>query len=209
MTARERWPSLADGIYAIVDPAVTDDPVALGRELLAGGIRVLQLRATAGIDPAVLAALVAAARACGGLVIVNDDLAAARLADGVHLGQEDAALVDLPAVRADLADKIIGLSCGTPGEADIANRLGVDYIGVGPMFATATKADAGDPIGVEGVAAVVRASAVPVVAIGGIDGSRLSAVRGSGAAMAAMISALAGPGAGARARDLVAAWRAA
>lgn len=207
MTPRERWPSLADGIYAIVDTAMTSDPVGLGRALVAGGIRVLQLRAKGGIDAVQLADLVAAAHAAGAVVIVNDDLAAARHADGVHLGQEDAALVDLGTARAALADKIIGLSCGTPGEAGVAGRLGVDYIGVGPMFATASKADAGEPIGVAGVAAVVRASAVPVVAIGGIDRGRLADVRASGATMAAMISALVKrPDATAIARELLATW---
>lgn len=206
MTPRERWPSLADGIYAIVDTAVTSDPVGLGRALVAGGIRVLQLRAKGGVDSAQVAELVAVAHAAAAIVIVNDDLEAARAADGVHLGQEDAALIDLRSARAAFADKIIGLSCGTPGEADIANRLGADYVGTGPMFATASKSDAGDPIGIDGVAAVVRASAVPVVAIGGIDGSRLGAVRASGARMAAMISALVAADAEANARALVAAW---
>ncbi len=209
MTPRERWPSLADGIYAIVDTACTADPVGFGCALVAGGIRVVQLRAKDGIDPVQLRALVGCAHAGGALVIVNDDVEAARSADGVHLGQEDAALVDLAALRLALADKVIGLSCGTPAEAGIANAAGADYLGVGPMFATASKSDAGDPIGVAGVAAVVRASAVPVVAIGGIDRSRLADVRASGARMAAMISELAGAiDAVATARALVAAWEA-
>jgi thiamine-phosphate pyrophosphorylase len=101
---------------------------------------------------------------------------------------------------------VVGLSCGTPPEAEAANRAGVDYVGVGPMFATLTKDDAGDPIGIEGVAAVVRASRVPVVAIGGIDASRLADVRASGATMAAMIAALAAQDVAARARELVALW---
>lgn len=208
MLPRERWPSLADGIYAIVDTAVTADPVSFGRDLVAGGIRVVQLRSKRGVDPVQLRALVACAHAAEAIVLVNDDVEAARFADGIHLGQEDAALLDLPALRAALEDKVVGLSCGTPPEADAANRLGADYLGVGPMFATASKVDAGDPIGVEGVAAVVRASAVPVVAIGGIDGSRLAHVRASGATMAAMISALAtGGDVAARARELIAIWR--
>ncbi|HXP91883.1 MAG TPA: thiamine phosphate synthase [Candidatus Binatia bacterium] len=207
MTPRERWPSLADGIYAIVDTAVTADPVGFGAALVAGGIRVVQLRAKDGIDPAQLRALVACAHADGALLIVNDDVEAARSADGIHLGQEDAALVDLAVLRGVLADKVIGLSCGTPAEAEIANAVGADYLGVGPMFATASKSDAGAPIGVAGVAAVVRASRVPVVAIGGIDRSRLGDVRASGATMAAMISALAGAtDVAATARALVAAW---
>jgi thiamine-phosphate pyrophosphorylase len=203
---RERWPSLADGIYAIVDTAVTAEPVAFGRGLVAGGIRVVQLRAKRGVDPVQLRGLVECAHAAGAIVIVNDDVEAARFADGIHLGQEDAALLDFPALRLALGGKVVGLSCGTPPEAEAANRAGVDYVGVGPMFATLTKDDAGDPIGIEGVAAVVRASRVPVVAIGGIDASRLADVRASGATMAAMISALAAQDVAARARELVALW---
>ena len=206
MLPRERWPSLADGIYAIVDTAVTADPVAFGRGLVAGGVRVVQLRAKHGVDLAQLRGLVECAHAAGAIVIVNDDVEAARFADGIHLGQEDAALLDLPALRVALAEKVVGLSCGTPAEADAAHRAGADYVGVGPMFATSTKADAGPPIGIEGVAAVVRASSAPVVAIGGIDASRLADVRASGATMAAMISALAAPDVAARARELVALW---
>lgn len=207
MTARARWPALAQGIYAIIDTAVVADPVAFGRSLLAGGIRVIQWRAKRGVDVAALRSLVDAAHAASGVVIVNDDAAAAALADGLHLGQEDAELVDLRALRERLAEKIIGISCGTPDEASTACALPADYLGVGAMFATASKADAGAPIGVAGVASVVRASAVPVVAIGGIDASRLGDVRASGAAMAAMISALGrGDDVAARARTLVSAW---
>lgn len=205
-SSRARWRELAGGIYAIVDTALVPDPVAFGSALLDGGVRVLQLRAKAGVDRGRLRALVAAAHRAHGLVIVNDDVEAARLADGVHLGQEDAELLDLRALRDEFAEKVIGLSCGLPEEARAANPLGLDYYGVGPIFATATKGDAGAPIGVAGVAAVVAASAVPVVAIGGITGARLPEVRASGAAMAAMISALCTAEPEQTARALVAAW---
>jgi thiamine-phosphate pyrophosphorylase len=205
-SSRARWPELARGIYAIVDTALVADPLPLARALLAGGVRVVQLRAKSGVDRGQLRGLVEAAHACGGLVLVNDDVEAARLADGVHLGQEDAERLDLRALRADFAAKVIGLSCGLPEEAQRANPLGLDYYGVGPFFATATKGDAGEPIGAGGVNAVVRASTVPIVAIGGITGARLAEVRASGAAMAAMISALCTAEPEATARALVAAW---
>jgi thiamine-phosphate pyrophosphorylase len=204
---RQRWPSLADGIYAIIDTSLVGDPVVFARGVLAGGVRVLQLRAKGGIDREQLRDLVVEARAAGAILIVNDDVEAAAAADGVHLGQEDAALVDLAALRRRFAEKIIGLSCGTPEEATAANGVGVDYLGVGAMFATSTKRDAGDPIGIEGVAAIVRASAAPVVAIGGLTADRLTDVRASGARMAAVISALSADGAPqAAAARLVAAW---
>lgn len=174
--------------------------------LLRGGIRLFQIRAKSGIAPERLVPIVARIRAAGGLTIVNDDVSLARHADGVHLGQEDAAGLDLSALRRTLGARLIGLSCGTPAEARAAIGL-VDYIGCGPIFATASKADAGGPIGVSGVAAVVAVTSVPVAAIGGIELGTIPRVRESGAMMAAVISALSrGTGPEAAARSLVDAW---
>jgi thiamine monophosphate synthase len=80
-------------------------------------------------------------------------------------------------------------------------------VGVGPFATTGTKADAGDAIGSAGIAAVVRATRVPVVAIGGIDATNLGDVIASGASMAAVVSAIArAPDPTGMARRLVAAW---
>jgi thiamine-phosphate pyrophosphorylase len=153
-------------------------------------VRLFQVRAKDGIDGATLIAIVSRVRAAGGLTIVNDDIGLARLADGVHLGQEDAAAIDLREVRRALGKRVIGLSCGTPEEARAADSQLVDYLGVGPLFVTATKADAGAPIGIAGARAVIEATALPCAAIGGISLERLPLVRESGAVMAAMASAL-------------------
>jgi thiamine-phosphate pyrophosphorylase len=179
------------GIYALVEPQCHADPLAYVDALLRGGIRLFQLRAKQGADAAFLDAFVARVRAAGGVTIVNDDVALAERSDGVHLGQKDAAQHDLDAVRRRLGGRIIGLSCGTPQEARAAHAA-VDYVGAGPIFATASKPDAGGPIGASGVRAVVEATALPVAAIGGIALARLGVVRETGAAMAAVISALAG-----------------
>lgn len=197
------------GIYALVEPARNPDPLRYVDALLAGGIRLVQIRAKRGIDGGLFDALVARVRARGGIALVNDDVRLAERADGVHLGQEDAAEHDLRALRARLADRIIGLSCGTPAEARAADAALIDYLGVGPIFATPSKADAGAPIGVSGVRAVVAATTLPVAAIGGIDLTSIPRVRETGAVMAALISALAraaDPAAAARA--FVAAWTA-
>ncbi len=196
------------GIYALVEPARHPDPAAYVAALLRGGVRLFQVRAKGGCDPALLDALVALIRAAGGITIVNDDPRLAERADGVHLGQEDAAAYDLAALRARLGSRVIGLSCGTPAEARAAAPA-VDYLGVGPIFPTGSKADAGGPIGVSGVRVVVAATALPVAAIGGITLAALGRVRETGATMAAVISALAGaadPEAAARA--FVQAWNA-
>jgi thiamine-phosphate pyrophosphorylase len=144
-----------------------------------------------------------------GSAIVNDDVEAALAADGVHLGQEDLAGHDLRALRRHLGPRIIGLSCGTPAEARAADPALVDYLGAGPIFATRSKDDAGGPIGVNGVRVVVEATALPVAAIGGITRAALPRVRETGAAMAAVISALAAAAdPEAEARAFASAWAA-
>jgi len=204
MTAgRPRW----QGVYALIDPAAHAEPLAYLDALLRGGIRLLQIRAKGGIAPGLLTAVVARIRAAGGSAIVNDDVQLALAADGVHLGQEDLAGHDLRALRATLGARAIGLSCGTPAEARAVPPGLVDYLGAGPIFATASKGDAGGPIGVNGVRVVVAATALPVAAIGGITLASLPRVRETGAGMAAVISALAAaPDPEGAARAFVAAW---
>ncbi len=185
-----RSPFFFSGIYAILDPK-RGDPIAYARALLAGGVRVVQVRAKSGIDRDLLRMLVSTVRGYNGIVIVNDDVDAALEADGVHLGQEDAARYDLPALRASIGNRILGLSCGTPLEAQRVDPAIVDYLGVGPIFTTRSKADAGAAIGISGVRAVVAVTNLPCVAIGGIDRTNVARVKESGAQMAAIISALA------------------
>lgn len=194
------------GVYALIDPDRCE-PIAFTEGLLRGGIRLVQVRAKGGIDGATLVAIVQRVRAAGGAVLVNDDVALARIADGVHLGQEDALRYRLADVRYALGARIIGLSCGTPQEARAVDPALVDYVGVGPLFATGSKADAGLPIGISGAKAVIDAAPVPCAAIGGITLGSLPRVRETGAAMAAVISALDAADVENCARALVAAWR--
>ncbi len=193
------------GVYALVDPDRVE-PIAFTEALLRGGIRLIQIRAKNGIDGATLVAVVARVRAAGGIAIVNDDVRLARLADGVHLGQEDAAALDLHALRTALRDGIVGLSCGTPHEARAADPALVDYIGVGPAFATTSKDDAGLAIGLSGIRAVAEATVLPCVAIGGIALGNVARIRETGAQMAAVLSALIRDDAEAAARELVERW---
>ncbi len=196
------------GIYAIVDTALSPAPLELMVALLDGGIRLVQYRSKSGIDRALVRALHALARRNDALLVVNDDPAAALEADGLHAGQEDLAGLDVLALRARLGSRLLGISCGSPAEARAAALCGADYLGVGPFAATATKLDAGPPLGACGVAEIVAASALPVAAIGGIGPANLEAVARTGAAMAAVVSALAfATDPRAAARDLVAQWR--
>jgi thiamine-phosphate pyrophosphorylase len=124
---------------------------------------------------------------------VNDDWHAAGEfgCDGVHLGPGDAGFDHVAEVRAALPDVLIGLSCGTEEEVRFANDAGADYLGVGPVYATASKADAGTPIGSQRLRMLASASTARVAAIGGIGLDTVADVRDCGVAMAAVISAVA------------------
>jgi thiamine-phosphate pyrophosphorylase len=194
------------GIYAIVD-AAEGDPLEQLEDVLAGGIRLVQYRDKIGTDRALLAALAERAHAADALLVVNDDLGALDLADGIHLGQEDLDVQDRSQLRARVGGKILGISAPDEVAARAAVVLGADYLGVGSMYTTGTKFDAGEPIGAEGVRRIVRAVDIPVAAIGGIKLENIADVRATGAAMAAVITAISrAPDRRAAARALVSAW---
>ncbi len=135
--------------------------------------------------------------------VVNDDvdLAVAVDADGVHVGQGDRAAV--PARAAIGPDRILGVSVRTVAEARKAVLDGADYLGVGAVFPTTTKADA-DAVSLAELADICRAVPVPVVAIGGIQAGNAGLLAGSGIAGIAVISAiLARQDVGAATRKLV------
>ncbi len=122
--------------------------------------------------------------------IVNDDIILARAlaADGVHLGQEDAAPADARRVLGEQA--LVGLSVSTAAELARLDTTGCDYLGTGPVFATASKENAKPVIGLDGLRAVAARSPVPVVAIGGIDQHTAAACLEAGAAGVAVISSV-------------------
>jgi len=201
--------ALLCGIYVVVNEG--SDPVGLAGAALAGGALVIQYRAKRGLDRANAAALRSITHRHGALFIVNDDWRAALdyEADGVHLGPADAPPESLAAIRGALPECVIGLSCGTPDEARLAAVVDADYIGVGSVYATTSKEDAGAPIGIEGLRAAAAATRLPVAAIGGITRERIPEIRAAGVAMAAVISAIAQSGDPAAAtRELVRSWNA-
>ncbi len=160
---------------------------------VAGGATIVQLREKAQPDEALFPlarALCARLRPLGVPLVVNDRVAVARAAgaDGVHLGQGDG---DPAAARALLGPgAIIGRSVTDAAQASGIDPAVVDYVGLGPVFATATKPDANPPIGVAGVRAIVPLLPVPTVAIGGIDAGNAGAVIAAGAAGVAVVSAI-------------------
>lgn len=121
--------------------------------------------------------------------VINDnvDIAQAVDADGVHVGQSDMEAGD---VRARLGqDKIIGVSAQTVEQALLAEGRGADYLGVGAVFATGSKADASE-VDHETVKAICQAVHIPVIAIGGITRENVGALAGTGVCGAAVISAI-------------------
>ena len=132
-------------------------------------------------------------RQYGACFIVNDDahLALAAGADGLHLGQED-----LPPEAARLiigGEMILGYSVTTPAEIDRAAALGgIDYLGVGPVYATATKKDAAAPGGLALLDYAFSYSRLPVVAIGGIKLEHVAELTRCGVRYIAMVSELVG-----------------
>ena len=145
------------------------------------------------------------ARQANALFIVNDrvDVALASGADGVHLGPDDMAPVDARILLGP--DKLVGVSVATVEEARAAAPY-ASYFGVGAIFGSQTKLDAGEPIGVGRIREIKAAFPdIPVVAIGGINADNIAAVAQAGADAAAVVSAVAAaPDMEAATRELVA-----
>lgn len=123
--------------------------------------------------------------------LVNDDveLALAIDADGIHVGQDDE---EVTSFRDDFKDKIIGLSVGNEEEYQGSDLTDVDYIGVGPMYATPSKADASAPVGPEMISTLKNLNpSLPMVAIGGINEDNIEAIAQAGADGVSVISAIA------------------
>jgi thiamine-phosphate pyrophosphorylase len=198
---------------------VSDRPLARGRPLpaviaaaVAGGCTVVQLREKEAStrEFLTLARAVKSVLASGSApLIINDriDVALACGADGVHLGQDDMPCAE---ARRFLGDRmIVGVSVSTVDEARRAEAEGADYLGVGPIFATPTKADTPTPTGLAGLAAVRRATTLPLVAIGGVKATNATDVIAAGADGVAVVSAImSAEDPGRAARDLLAAVRA-
>ena len=196
------------GLYLVTDRAALG-----GRELfavvgqaVAGGARLVQLRekhATTREFVELARGLVALVRPLGAQLVINDrvDVALAANADGVHVGQDDMHPADVRALVGP--EKIIGLSVTGEDEARAAQGLPVNYLGAGPVFATTTKADAGAPQGLAGLARMVALAEVPVVGIGAITAANAAAVLAAGASGVAVVSAIcAAPDPLAAAREL-------
>jgi len=125
-------------------------------------------------------------------LIINDrlDIALAIDADGLHIGQDD---MPIKIARKLLGkNKLLGYSVSNVEEAIYGERNGADYLGAGPVYPTGSKADAGNPIGFDGLKIIRGSVSIPIVGIGGIGLSNISEVKSSGIDGISLISAILG-----------------
>ena len=184
-------------LYLVLDPDLCGSPAGMvrtARLAAENGATVVQLRAPQWKKKQWLTTareIKAALSPLGVPLIVNDqiDVALAVDADGVHVGQDD-----LPAdeVRCLIGpDKLIGVSVSDFSEL-AAVPAGVDYLGIGPIFPTGTKSDAGAAIGIAGFGELAAAAALPAVAIGGVKAQHCADLFAAGAKGVAVVSAICG-----------------
>jgi thiamine-phosphate pyrophosphorylase len=187
----------ASGLYLVVsqDDCPGRDLLDVVGQAIAGGVRTVQLREKHLATREFVARAVALKALLAPLkvpLIINDrlDVALVCQADGLHVGQKDLHVED--ARRWLPEGSWLGLSVSSVEDARAAQGFDIDYIGVGPVFPTTTKADANPPLGLAGLAAVRACSALPIVAIGGISHANGRDVMRAGADGLAVVSAICG-----------------
>lgn len=185
------------GLYVLTERWQGRSHVDVARAAIAGGAKTIQLRD----KDMCVRDLLATARemrelsaASGVVFVINDrlDVALAAQADGVHLGQSD---LPVAAARRALMGYerrrfIVGASVANVEEAQQAVADGADYLAVSPVFATSTKPDVGDAVGLAGLSAIRSAVSLPIVGIGGISADNVAEVIRAGADGAAVVSAV-------------------
>ena len=181
-------------LYAVTDRSWLGERTLaqVVEEVLRGGATFLQLREKELDREAILAEareIQAIAARYRVPFVINDsvDIALACDADGVHVGQTDLMGRDVRALIGP--DKILGITANTVELAVAAEKAGADYIGAGAVFGTTTKQNAKN-LSMDTLKAICQAVSIPVVAIGGINADNLPQLTGTGAAGAAVVSAL-------------------
>ena len=183
------------GLYVITDETLIDGKShkKIAEKALKGGAKIIQLRDKSCSDLYFFKTARRIKELCekyDATFIINDrvHIAMAVDADGVNIGQKD---LPLPVVRKLLGpNKIIGQSCSTIDDAILAQKQGADYLGVGPVFSTQTKLDAGAVIGPDFIKVLKENVQIPIAAIGGINYKNINEVVDSGADMICVISAV-------------------
>lgn len=181
-------------LYAVTDRSWLGEQTLFEQveEALKGGATFIQLREKELDDESFLAEAIEIQKLCRQYCVpfvINDNVEIARKinADGVHVGQSDMEAGDVRAILGE--DKILGVSAQTVAQAVLAEQRGADYLGVGAVFHTGSKADA-DDVSHETLKAICEAVRIPVVAIGGIGKHNVLQLKGSGIDGIAVISAI-------------------
>ena len=181
-------------LYAVTDRSWLGEQTLYEQveEALKGGATFIQLREKELDDESFLAEAIEIQKLCRQYrvpFVINDNVEIARKinADGVHVGQSDMEAGDVRAILGE--DKILGVSAQTVAQAVLAEQRGADYLGVGAVFHTGSKADA-DDVSHETLKAICEAVRIPVVAIGGIGKHNVLQLKGSGIDGIAVISAI-------------------
>jgi thiamine-phosphate pyrophosphorylase len=182
-------------LYAILDASCFPNTKALcscASELIAGGVTLLQYRNKSGNARQMLEQARELKRCLGSSVklIMNDraDLCVAAEFDGVHVGQDDLSPEGVRKVIGDL--RWLGVSTHNPVQLAEADGTTANYLAIGPVFATGSKANPDPVIGLEGVRQARELTRKPLVAIGGITRANCSEVIAAGADAVAVISDL-------------------
>jgi len=204
--------ALPPGLYALCDDGVRPElPLEeKASRLLAGGVRVMQLRIKRAPARQALAAarnVVALCQAAGALCLVNDraDWALLSGAHGVHVGADDLPPEDARTLLGP--GRLVGATVRNLEMARAAKAAGADYAGLGPVFPTTTKSVDAPPLGLEGLARIAAESPLPLVAISGIGLHNIEDVARAGVHGAAVASdLLAAPDIAERARSLAEAF---
>ncbi|MBS4154654.1 thiamine phosphate synthase [Cobetia sp. MC34] len=187
--------SLDLSLYLVTDPALCAERGLEATVMAAvrGGVSVVQLRDKHASDEEMIAQAIRLKALLDEYevpLIINDriEVALASGADGLHIGQSDGDPVE---ARGRLGeDALIGLSVQTLEQLKAVDVERIDYLGLGPVYATPTKPDHAAPLGIEGLTQLVRSSPLPTVAIGGISLANAGEVMTSGTDGLAVVSAL-------------------
>jgi thiamine-phosphate pyrophosphorylase len=184
-------------VYLVLDPDLCRDigMIETTRLAVAGGVTIVQLRDKQADTAKMIEtgrALKAVLAGTGVPLIINDDVEAAIAihAEGLHVGQSD--MVAVMARQRVGHGMILGLSVETEELARRVDPSIVDYVGIGPVFATSTKPDHKQPIGFDGLARIAAMAPVPAVAIGGVKAEHAGPALGAGAKGIAVVSAICG-----------------
>ena len=187
--------SLDLSLYLVTDPALCAERGLEATVMAAvrGGVSVVQLRDKHASDEEMIAQAIRLKALLDEYevpLIINDriEVALASGADGLHIGQSDGDPVE--ARRRLGEDALIGLSVQTLEQLKAVDVERIDYLGLGPVYATPTKPDHAAPLGIEGLTQLVRSSPLPTVAIGGISLANAGEVLTSGTDGLAVVSAL-------------------